>query len=385
MIREMTRPELLLAQILQESRAEITAEWGRLLSTRGLPYQRRIATEPESLRASFDNIIALVIDYLYATDDLAREEAKGHYTTLYRELGRRWAQEERALPEEAIGAPRIVQAIVHVLLSRWSARLAPEELLDILKTLNTLAMDLSMARVYGYMRYKEEELAAQRATVSRLLDELTHVETKERRSLALDLHDSLAQRLVSLFNGIQHAERLIERDVAGAHQELTHLKEIAQDTIRDARSMIRDLHFGVTGQNGGFSALAEYLEDLEAETGVPHNFRIVGATIELSPARESLVIRIIQEAVINAHKHADADRIEISVNGTGGGLEVVVRDNGRGFDVEAALARSRKRGRFGLVGMQERAQLLGATLSIESAPGRGATIRLLMTAEACHD
>jgi two-component system sensor histidine kinase DegS len=252
-------------------------------------------------------------------------------------------------------------------------------------TLNGLAMELSMARVYGYMHYKDEELAGQRATVSRLMDELTHVETNERRSLALDLHDSLAQRLVSLFNGIQHAERLVTRDPSSTSQELSHLKQIARDTIRDARNMIRDLHFGVTGQDGGFAALADYLEDLELETGVAHTFRITDPTPHLSPARESLMIRIIQEAVINAHKHAAADRIEIIVSSTSGGIEVLVQDNGRGFEVDTALAQSRRRGRFGLVGMQERAQLLRGTLTITSRPGQGARIRLSLTAEACHD
>lgn len=376
----------LLAHLLKESRAEIAEEWRRLLLTRGLPYQQRLAREnPDALRAEFERIIGLAIIWLGASDSEARCEARRQLLDMYRGFGRRWAEAEGAEPALAIDSPRITQAASQVLFTKYAASLQPDEMLDSMITLNRLAMDLAMARVYGYMSFKEEVLIAQQRMVSRLVDELAQVETKERRALALTLHDSLAQHLVSLFSGIQHAERLAERDLRATRQELLRLKRIAQETIQEARNMIRDLHFGVTGQGGGFSALADYISDLEADTGIRHEFRLAAPQPSLAPAHEALVIRIIQEAVINAHKHAACDRIQIIVEETETMLSVLVCDNGRGFNVEEMLNRSRRRGRFGLVGMQERAQLLGANLTIESCPGKGTMVRLTVPKEIPHE
>jgi len=376
----------LLARLLEESRAEIATEWRHLLLTRGLPYQQRLAREdPDALRAQFEQIIGLAITSLGALDPEVRREARRQLLDIYRGLGRRWAAAEGADPALAVDSPRITQAASQVLFTKYAASLQPDELLDSMIALNRLAMDLAMARVYGYMSFKEEVLMAQQRTVSRLIDELAQVETKERRALALTLHDSLAQHLVSLFSGIQHAERLVERDLSATRQELLRLKRIAQATIQEARNMIRDLHFGVTGHGGGFSALADYLSDLEADTGIRHEFHCAAPQPSLAPAHEALVIRIIQEAVINAHKHAACDRIQIAVEETETMLSVSVCDNGRGFNVEEALSRSRRRGRFGLLGMQERAQLLGASLTIESCPSKGTIVRLTVPKETPHE
>ena len=372
--------------MFRQSRAQIIDEWLRLLATCGLPHQRSEArSAPDALRARIEHTIGLIITYLSAPDPAAQRDAREALLAKYRLLGRRWAEEEGAEPALAVGPPRLMQAASNVLLTGYAPDLTAQELQDCVLALNALVMDLAMARIYGYISYKEELLAAQQQTVSRLLDELTHVETKERRSLALELHDSLAQRLVSLFSGIQHCERLIERDVKAAHQELLRLRRIAQETIRGARVLIRDLHFGVIDHGGGFAALGDYIGDLEADTGIRHHFRVTGCPADLAPVQEALVIRIVQEALINAHKHAAANRIDISVEERDGALVVAIRDNGRGFQVEEALARSRRRGRFGLIGMRERAQLLGATLEIESCPGRGTSVRLEMPPEAQHD
>lgn len=381
MAREVATGSL-LARMLQESRAEIAAEWRRILADAGLPYQQRMArTEPDAVRAGFDQIIGFAIAALSAPEPAARAEAREGLLALYRQFGRRWAEAEGAEPALVADPPRVTQAARHVLLGRYAPALSPDEVLEVVRALDALAMDMALARVYGYMNYKEEVLAAQQRTLSSLTDELTHVETQQRRAIALELHDSLAQQLVSLFSGIQHCERLIERDAEAARHELARLRRIAQETIRDARGMIRDLHFSGTAQGGGIAALDEYVADLEADTGIRHTFRNLGPPVELAPTQEALVLRIIQEALINARKHAAPSRIEVVMEDAGDALRVSVCDDGCGFDVAEAQARSRRRGRFGLIGMHERAQLLGATLTIASVPGQGTTARLTVPRE----
>jgi two-component system sensor histidine kinase UhpB len=140
--------------------------------------------------------------------------------------------------------------------------------------------------------------------------------------------------------------------------------------------MIRDLHFGVSSQEGGLSALVDYLADLDEDTGIRHVARIPDSLPSLPPIQESLILRVIQEALRNAHKHAQASCIVVTAEASPGDLTVEIRDDGPGFDVDEALARSQRRGRLGLIGMRERADLLGASLDIDSAPGAGASIRL---------
>jgi two-component system, NarL family, sensor histidine kinase DegS len=227
-------------------------------------------------------------------------------------------------------------------------------------------------------------LAVQRAALQSLADELAQVETRQRRAIALELHDSLAQQLAHLYSGIQHCERLIERDPEAAQLELGRLRRIVQETIREARAMIRDLHFGAAAQGEGLAELGDYIAALEADTGVRHTFRLAGPLTELTPTQEALVLRIIQEALINVRKHAAASHIEVVFGDVDGELRAIVRDDGVGFDVEEARARSRRRGRFGLIGMRERAQLLDASLDILSAPGQGTTVCLTMPRAGGH-
>jgi signal transduction histidine kinase len=382
----MIQGSVRLAEMLQQSRAEIGETWLRLLATRGLQYQQHRAREdPVAVLASFDQLIESVIISVAAADLAEQRDARERLIALYRRYGRQWAEQEGAEPAEVLDPPRVIQAVSHVILKNYGTRLPAEELLEAIAALSALGTDLTTARVYGYMSYKEEVLRAQKKMVSCLVDELVQVETKERRALALELHDSLAQRLVSLFSGIQHSERLITRDIGAARVEIERLRRIAQATIRDARAMIRDLHFGITSPGGGFASLGEYIRDLEADTGIRHHYRMAGRPVALAPAREALAIRIIQEALINAHRHASARRIDVMVEGTADALVVTVRDNGRGFQVEEALARTRRRGRFGLIGMRERANLLSATLEFQSSPSQGTVVRLTVPHVVQHE
>jgi signal transduction histidine kinase len=366
-----------LARLLDEARHEILTEWIALLASQGLPHQRQAVQEdPQRIYASFDAILEGIFPWLRATDADTEARAREDMRAMYREFGWRWAERDDAAPALAVDPPRMTQAIWAVLLRRHDPALDPSAILNCAVTLNALAMDLAMARVSGYLAFKEQLLASQRDTLSRLMDELTRVETRQRQALALDLHDNLAQRLASLFNGIQHCSHVIERDIEAARGELRHLRQVASEALRDARTMIRDLHFGIASRDGGLAAIADYLADLDADTGIRHEARISATLPALPPTQETLVLRVIQEALTNVHKHAAAHRIVVTVDTAPHALVVEVRDDGRGFDVDEALARSQKRGRLGLIGMRERADLLGGTLTIVSAPGAGTTVRL---------
>ena len=375
----------LVGRVIQECRAEIVEAFVHSVTTTGYQVERlRIPGSGPTAQSVAERYLDMLYTFLGATDPAARDGAREQILAYRRALGRHCAEDDRAQPDELLKPPKFIEIISRVLLARYAAGLSADELLDAFATLNKLGIDMSMALVYGYMSYKEEVLAEQRATLSRLLDELTQVEARERGALALDLHDNLAQRLVTLFTDIQQFERLVAQDPPAAHKQLQRLERRVVDTIRNVRGLIRDLHLGVASRSDGFAALADYVSDLEADTSIRHDYRVTGS-VALPPAQEAQVIRIIQEALHNACKHAAADHIETTIVATDETLVCTVRDNGRGFRVTDAIAQSSTHGHFGLSSMQERAQFLGAALDIESAPGCGTAVRLSLERERRHD
>jgi DNA-binding NarL/FixJ family response regulator/anti-sigma regulatory factor (Ser/Thr protein kinase) len=165
--------------------------------------------------------------------------------------------------------------------------------------------------------------------------------------------------------------------------ELARLAGITQQAIQDVQhaihSMLGRSRTEVAGvvRQGGLRADAD-------ETGERGRDGVIALPNALSYAQESSIIAIIQEALSNARRHAAPGVIDVAVDVSGPELTIVVRDDGRGFNVAEALAGGRRSGRSGLRRMQERARLLGATLDIASHPGGGTSVLLRMRCDQVH-
>jgi signal transduction histidine kinase len=221
-----------------------------------------------------------------------------------------------------------------------------------------------------------EMLAAHAAVAienARLLErsrELSIVE--ERNRLARELHDAVNQKLFALVLGAESASTLLERDTAAAAAQLTRLGELAQDALEELRGLIFELRPASLEEDGLAATLRKEVAMLERVHDREIELRITGAT-KAPPETEGEVLRIAQEALGNALRHADAERIELRVQGFDGRLTVTVADDGVGFDPAAPGLRSR---RLGLTSMEERARALGGTLAVVSRPGEGTTVTL---------
>jgi signal transduction histidine kinase len=195
---------------------------------------------------------------------------------------------------------------------------------------------------------------------------------EERERIARDLHDDLGQLLGFLTAKVQAARELVAAGrPAQASTELTELESAARELSAQVREAILGLRTSVRPDRPLARAIEEYAVELGIQAGLRIELDVppdAGARLP-GPARYQ-ALRIVQEALSNVRRHASAQRVALSLCERDGVLEIVVRDDGKGFD-PAAAGHS---GRFGLKTMRERAQSLGGTFEVRSAPGEGTTV-----------
>jgi signal transduction histidine kinase len=203
---------------------------------------------------------------------------------------------------------------------------------------------------------------------------------EERERLARELHDSVTQSLYSLTLFAEAGCELIRMgELQGAEQHTRRVSEIAQHALKEMRLLVYELRPPVLEQEGLVGALRQRLEAVERRAGVKTRL-LADELTDLPAAVEDGLYRIALEALNNALKHAAADSVNVYIRTRGGGIELEVADNGTGFDSDAMGGT----GGIGLNSMQERAEKLGATLTIGSTPGKGTQV-LIRIAEAGTD
>lgn len=194
---------------------------------------------------------------------------------------------------------------------------------------------------------------------------------EERNRLARELHDTLAQGLAAISLQLESADALIEdnRDLHRAHEALHHALNLTRTNLEEVRRSVLDLRAApLEGRT-----LAEALADLAAHSAVPTTFILRGDERPLPLRVESGVYRIAQEALRNVERHANATHAHIELTLTPDQLHLIVEDDGEGFDVAAV-----EQGHFGLIGMSERAKLLGGRLEINTAPQAGTQLQVVV-------
>jgi signal transduction histidine kinase len=217
-------------------------------------------------------------------------------------------------------------------------------------------------------------VAIQNARLYERSRELSIVE--ERNRLARELHDSVTQRLFALRLTGEAVAGLLERDPAAARAQLERLHELSGEAIEELRTVILALRPAAIEAEGLAATLAKHVDLLRRAYGIEIALDTAGR-VELSAAAASEVLRIAQEALQNALRHAGAGRIAVRLEAADGHVVLSVADDGEGFDANAPAVRAR---RLGLTSMEERARDLGGRLEIDSEPGRGTTIRLAVPA-----
>jgi signal transduction histidine kinase len=252
--------------------------------------------------------------------------------------------------------------------SHSSSLLTPESS-SLFQTLaSQLAVGMENSRLYGELQRREEQL---RHFVVRLFQ----AQDDERRRMAYDIHDGLAQLIVSADLHLSNFAALRRLDPAVDDPDFSKGLMRLKSALSEVRRVVSELRPSTLDDFGLVNALRRHLEELSAEQHWEFSFQENLGDMRLDPTLETAAFRIVQESLNNARKHSQARRVEVELKHEDGHLLIRVEDWGTGFDIGTGR---QLEGHFGLSGMEERARLLGGSMRIESVPGKGTQVRVDM-------
>jgi two-component system NarL family sensor kinase len=198
---------------------------------------------------------------------------------------------------------------------------------------------------------------------------------EERNRLAREIHDTLAQGLSAIALHLETADALFEAaaDLEKVREAVHRALALTRANLEEARRSVLDLRAAPLEGRSLTEALAELAKDWEASSEWQVEYEVVGGHRPLPLRVEVGLYRIAQEALTNLDQHADARRVTLSLVMTPGQVRLMVEDDGRGFDPPQVPT-----GRYGLIGLNERARLLGGALELESSPGVGTRVEVIV-------
>ncbi len=204
----------------------------------------------------------------------------------------------------------------------------------------------------------------------------------ERNRLARELHDTIAQGLTAVTMHLEAAQRSFDRYPDRARARLVRASELSRQTLADVRRSVWTLAAPLGDGVALPPALDELVQNFAARTGLAATYTHSGPPPPLDAAATTQAVRIMQEALLNVEKHAQATIVTIHSETDDGAVRVSVQDNGQGFDPQAPPLDGSTGGGFGLFSLQERARLAGGRLQVQSAPGTGTQITLTIPRHA---
>lgn len=224
-------------------------------------------------------------------------------------------------------------------------------------------------------RFAHAETAERGWLKQQYLHRVLGAQEDERRRVARGLHDTLLQDLSAL--RLEVERQAGHTGLEASREALSSIEGRVREMIGEVRRVVMNLRLTVLESAGLLPALQQSLDQLEPESGIRGTLAIDGQEPDIDYRTAVTVYRIFQEAVQNAVLHGKAEQVFVTVTFRPGTLELLVEDDGRGFDVD--VVRSSPDGsRLGLLGMEERAQLIGASVSVASTVGEGTTVQAIV-------
>jgi len=218
------------------------------------------------------------------------------------------------------------------------------------------------------VKLKTETLLESYENIRQLAARLEDIREEERSSIAREIHDEIGQQLTGIKMDVSWIGRRVDGSGDAELTERIHdAMELLDSSIRTVRKISTELHPGILNDLGLVAAIAWQSQEFEKRSGIHTEFVSMEDQLDL-PSRIAIgLFRICQESLTNVARHSGANNVAIRLSRDGGGVFLMIEDDGKGFDVEE----KRNKGTMGLVGMKDRVLMMGGELRIDSVPGRG--------------
>jgi signal transduction histidine kinase len=226
-----------------------------------------------------------------------------------------------------------------------------------------------------------QELQVRESLRRDLLHQAVTAQEQERQRIARELHDTTGQALTALGLGFAAVGENVQNNPELATSQLDKLKKVSMQALEELRDLIGNLRPSVLDDLGLVPALQGQVKAFEGHSGIKAHLAVTGRRRRLPPEVETIVFRLTQEALTNVARHSAARQVTIELDFQPERLRLLIADDGRGFDPQAAYHPQNGRRPWGLLGMQERVSLVNGQYHLHSAPGRGTTLEMMIPLE----
>lgn len=261
---------------------------------------------------------------------------------------------------------RLVGQARRVALGDYTSHVEPSRILEI--------KELGIA-----FNHMVDQISRYRAGLQEYVASVTNSQEEERKRIARDLHDGTIQTLIAIGQRIELTrDMLAEQSLEQSRERLTELRGMVKEAVAGVRQFSRNLRPLALEDLGLMPSLQYLINQLEQDTAIEAHLHFEGEATGLSQDLEVAIFRITQEALNNIRKHAQATQVGVVVKFLPRQTVLEVRDNGVGFNVPETTSDLARNGSFGLMGLEERANLFGGDIAIQSALNQGTLIRVVL-------
>jgi signal transduction histidine kinase len=210
----------------------------------------------------------------------------------------------------------------------------------------------------------------------RLSHQVLQAQEEERKRISRELHDEIAQVLMAITLHLAALKKEAAPNSKDLKRKITRTQRLVEKSVNIVHRFAGQLRPPALDDLGLIPALHSYMKDFARQTGIP--IRVTsftrGRTEQLDSAKRTVLYRVAQEALSNVARHAQATLVKVSIQKLDGDIRMEIKDNGKSFQVQGVLPTGRNKG-LGLLGMRERVEMVGGRFTVESAPGKGTTVR----------
>jgi len=266
-------------------------------------------------------------------------------------------------------------------LSRMNKALS-QRTLDLATSNRQLKREIARRQVVEENLRQSEQQSGKLLAKSRFLQEqLRHlsrrillVQEEERKRISRELHDVVAQLLTGINVRLANLKAEASASSKGISQKISNTQKLVEKSVDVVHRFARELRPAVLDDLGLIPALHSYLKNYSEKTGLRVSLKAFAGLEKLSNAKRTVLYRVAQEALTNVARHAQASRVEMCIQNLPGAVLMLIRDDGKSFEVDQVV-QARRSQCLGLLGMRERVEMVGGTFGVESAPGHGTTVR----------